>query len=368
MSKLILRDDFSKVYESPTRKYKRTLFKGISHKSDKIEENSKENLDLDDSYKNLKPSVVNKSIFTENSDIEKFVLNDNKSSILNSKLKFNKTVRFSENNTLKTDPNKRKISNFYNLIPKVNNITFSEQINISSLLDIKRKKIKFCLILQTILNCISIGFIVIDNEVENDIDIDYGDHSYIISTLRCLNLFITVVLYVLIYLKARYKNKIFKLTYSMNINKGYKYSELFMIFFELVISSLIIPPFFENILHRDFHNFKRIVSVLSFLKIYCLKDQILLFSPFQYKKARFLRSLLNLEPSGTSLLQSWFQENKYICLISFPFIFFPGISYLLLLAERAPDKDYILDAGYCATSENYFNFIWITGVSFFTSN
>jgi hypothetical protein len=114
-------------------------------------------------------------------------------------------------------------------------------------------------------------------------------------------------------------------------------------------------------------NIKRVISVFGFIKINPFFDQVLLFSPFQNKKVKFLRSILNLEMSKRSLFHSWFQENRYFCLGVFPFIFFPSISYILMLAERVGENTYNLDNGVCVSSNNFFDFIWITGVSFFTS-
>jgi hypothetical protein len=139
---------------------------------------------------------------------------------------------------------------------------------------------------------------------------------------------------------------------------------------DFVFSSIIIPPYTELLMDYDYFlfYFKRWISVFSILKIHPIFDQILLFSPFQNKKVKFLRSILNLDQSRRSLLISWFSTNRYTCLASFPFIFFPSMSYILMLSERIAEDTYSLDTGSsCVNSNNFFEFIWITGVSFFTS-
>jgi hypothetical protein len=249
-------------------------------------------------------------------------------------------------------------------------VTFSEQINISQCLEAVRKRFKRSSLIQILLICISILLIIIDNELEHKItDRDNGIANCLL-TLRFINTFITIILFIIIFIKIKLQNEIFRLTYLVANNKCYSFSEFLFILLEFVISCIFIPPYIETIMNYEYflNNFKRFISILCFFKIYPVFNQILLFSPFQNKKARFLRSLMNLDPSWKSLLQSWFQENRYIFLAIFPFIFFPTISYILMLAERTANTDYFLDAGNCVKGDSFFPFIWITGVSFFTSN
>jgi hypothetical protein len=223
-----------------------------------------------------------------------------------------------------------------------------------------------------ILILISIILIIIDNELEfRSSERDNTSLTNFLLSVRCVNVLITLILYIIMIIKLKLQNDIFKLSYSSQINKGFTWKELFYICVEVILISIIIPPYFDTFM--DYNYFlsyaKRFIAVLCIFKVHPVFDQILLFSPFQNKKVRFLRSILNLDSTCRgSLIQTWFQEHKYISLSLFPFIFFPTASYILMIAERVNHKDYTLELGVCINSDNFYEFIWLTGVSFFTSN
>jgi hypothetical protein len=400
LGKIALRDDFiKKPYDSPRKPLggiKKTLFKGVALKSI-VEEKNKEECSEDEIEKEewedkedniiILPTESNKCLLTNNSfnrnDLQSerknlTLIDKRNSENVKSKIKLAKPSLMAKNlTTLRSMKNVNKTpkselskkSSFFKGNQKiVRNITFSEQVNMTHRLDLARKQIKRVSILQTILSCFSILLIIIDNEVEYPnvlagVKID-------MNVPRFLNIVITIILYAIIIAKLILQNKIFKITYSVVINKGYTFYEILKIFFEFLICTIIIPPYFETIMDYEyfFYYIKRHISVSCFLKLHYFIDQVIQFSPFNYKKATFLRSLLHLEPTKRSLLQSWFQENKHTCLILFPFIFFPSMSYILMLSERVSEKDYSdLDGGNCVKPDDYFRFIWITGVAFFTS-
>jgi hypothetical protein len=410
LGKIALRDDFIRKPGdlSPSRRggIRKSLFRAVSLQSI-IEENKSEKsiISMGKSINNLRITeenpngdnillTENKPILSTNSSVAKLTLNEiNRPSILvrensdsarehSRKVSIPKSVKFKHmrTNTVHSQSSQKSLiksgSDYYssdkpiiNLIPSAKK-TFSEAINTNSKLDMARKRYKHCLIVQTILNSIAIGLIIVDNEMEFYTQDRQHDQKLMttLKVFRFTNLFITMVLYIIILLKLNFENKVFKLTYSMDINKGYTSKKMFQLALELIITAIIIPPYSEELMDYDyfFYNIKRIISVLCFLRLHHFLDQILLSSPFQYKKARFLRSLLNLEPSRRTLLQSWFTEYRHTCLLLFPFLFFPLISYILMLAERTYEKDYIPTGANCAPEDGYFPFIWITGTSFFT--
>jgi hypothetical protein len=411
--KIALRDDFmrNKQMDSPTFKLhgiKRTMLKGISLKS--IAEEGGVNEDQSDLggvnndnservFDNYEDIVIgtesNKCLITENSlSGRNLVLNDNKKALsrlvseqlnkkkgekLNTKVRFSQSLKtlqdlnnktFTKSVYFKKDNNSTNIPTFKGTFRErihtklKRKVTFSAQINLTYKLDKDRKRLKNCSVIQTILSGLSIILIIVDNELETS-----GDEPVLLY-LRFINAFITLMLLLFMIFKLKLQNDIFKLSFSVVVNRGYTTYEYLKLIFEFLVCIIFIPPYIEYIMNYEFfiNNVKQIISILCFFKLYYFFDQILLYSPFQYKKARFLRSLLNLDPSKKSLLQSWFHENRYMCLILFPFIFFPTISYLIMLAERVSEKDfYNLNDGNCVTAGTFFSYFWITGISFFTS-
>jgi hypothetical protein len=354
---------------------KKAHFRGLSLKS--IEEEVKHE-ESEESNRVEKVDASRDSICSKESNAKPLIKQNKtirfKTKVIEHSLKPTKTLK----PELKSDFTRKYSINAYGILKSLGarrktekGILFSDDVAIDNRLDVNRLRLKNCSTIQSILICISIILIVVDNETEfRAKDRHHGTIINALTGLRFINLIITLVLYILIILKIKFQNDIFKLTYSAKLNKGYTYRELLFLLLEFIISSIIIPPFIELVMDYDFFLFdvKRVISVASFIKINPIFDQVLLFSPFQNKKVKFLRSILNLELSKRSLFQSWFQENRYICLGIFPFVFFPSISYILMLSERVDENNYYLDSGVCINSNNFFEFIWITGVSFFTSN
>jgi hypothetical protein len=209
-------------------------------------------------------------------------------------------------------------------------------------------------------------FIIIDVEVEWNNRFNYAVF-YNLMYIRFINSIISLLLIAIILYQKKIENNIFKTTYSLNQNI-LTISGTIITIIKSIIVSIIIYPGLDTTISNNFYYIKRMLAIMSFMKIYLIIEQLVLSSPFENSKVKFLRSMMNIELKTISLYKSWFANNKKMFLILFPFIFFPLASYILFISERVEKQDYTIDDNTsCINDKDFFDFIWLTGVSFFTS-
>ena len=224
--------------------------------------------------------------------------------------------------------------------------------------------------MKSIFILLSISFIIVDNEIEWPYDPNITDDVLNeLYFIRLINLVVCAIMLLLIFFQKFLSNEIFKKTFAIHqtiINfKGIVYSIL-----ETAICCMIIPPWIDSKNEYYIIEDKRIISMLGFLKLYIFFENVIINSPFQNNKVKFLKSMINLEQKKTSLLQSWFSMNKNELLIFFPIVFFPLFTYLLSISERINEIEFKYNKEmpyYCIKENDFFSFLWLTGVSFFTS-